>query len=237
VTSERPSGLPDYERPPVVEVAIGLQFVPIAGFSQAHIGAYWQLIRSEYPKTLDQMRLDSPVENLYGSTAPVFPFPFLIGATPRVNRSWLISGNDELLIQVQDDRFWHNWRLKDGEYPHFEALLALFQSKYREFGSAMESMELPTPHPIQAEVAYFNWIAEQPITTFLRPVTSAEVTVEGVGPIPENQVWISRYIVTSGGEPGWSTSRRVSTGATSRPRRSSDPWISAVTHIQSASAK
>lgn len=34
-------------------------------------------------------------------------------------RSWLVSSNEEYVVQIQPDRLYFNWRQRGGEYPHF----------------------------------------------------------------------------------------------------------------------
>ena len=36
------SSLPAFRKPPVVETVLGVQFDPIPGFSNAHLGAFWK---------------------------------------------------------------------------------------------------------------------------------------------------------------------------------------------------
>jgi hypothetical protein len=42
----RPNELPDYDAPPVDEVAIGVQFRPIAGYSNALVGAFRETVQA-----------------------------------------------------------------------------------------------------------------------------------------------------------------------------------------------
>lgn len=54
----RPADLPDYDNPPVNEVVIGIQFDQLA-ITGAHIGLFWEELRDEFPKPLEQP-LSSP---------------------------------------------------------------------------------------------------------------------------------------------------------------------------------
>jgi len=49
--------LPKYKKPPVVEVIIGLSFLPIEKLSSVHYGAFWEVVKDEYPFTEDNIPL------------------------------------------------------------------------------------------------------------------------------------------------------------------------------------
>jgi hypothetical protein len=42
--------LPDYEKPPVIEVVCGILFEPIKGLTAPYIGVLWEKFKSEYPR-------------------------------------------------------------------------------------------------------------------------------------------------------------------------------------------
>ena len=47
--------LPKYEKPPVVETVLGLQFNPLSAFTNAHLGAFWQSLGVEaWPTVTDK---------------------------------------------------------------------------------------------------------------------------------------------------------------------------------------
>lgn len=195
--STRPEDLPEFSAPPVVEVVLGLQFEPIRGFRQAHFGMYWEMIREDYPLTVDHGRLETRVEPLEGKRpGPTFQVEML--DSPPTHRTWFMSDDDERLIQLQDDRFIHNWRHRGGPYPRFERLKEQFWAAFQALGETIDRLELDRPRPRQVEVSYINWIDEHP-ETFLRPAGESSIDVEGVGPQPELQQWLGRYSVHSDG--------------------------------------
>ena len=77
----RPPNLPDYRKPPIDEVAIGVQFPPIDGLTQAHFGLLWTHIRSDYPSVQSQPRIEGPIESLNESPVPSLH----LQTTPRVS--------------------------------------------------------------------------------------------------------------------------------------------------------
>ena len=73
----RPENLPDFERPPIDEVVLGLEFRRLEGFTQAHLGELWSEIKAEYPRTEDHPALiEMPPQPLSG--VPGFPLPLTL---------------------------------------------------------------------------------------------------------------------------------------------------------------
>src|SRR4051812_24176766 len=100
-----PSQLPEYDQPPLDEVAIGLQFEALQKFKVAHFGLYWDRIRDRYPLTESHPPLAHAVEppsikpassrTLTISSEEEFPAP----------RCWFLGQSQTELIQLQTDRF------------------------------------------------------------------------------------------------------------------------------------
>ncbi|MCA9664091.1 MAG: TIGR04255 family protein [Myxococcales bacterium] len=144
----RPSDLPDYQYPPVIEVVVGVQFEPMTWLRSAHVGKFWQLLDTRYVTTADVPRLPPRGE----AGVRWSPLP----------RTHFVSDDDAWVVQLQDDRFLQNWRLTrdEDEYPHFEAIYAEFSRNlelWRSFCSDVGEGELAITH---AEVSYVNHIPE-----------------------------------------------------------------------------
>lgn len=45
--------LPSFERPPVIETMLGVQFQPLPALRSAHLGAFWKTLGEEWPVVLD----------------------------------------------------------------------------------------------------------------------------------------------------------------------------------------
>lgn len=175
-------------------MAIAVQFEPIKGFRQAHLGLFWNQIRADYPVPHDQPRLDTPIEIPgEGFIGPSFQLE-LIDAPP-VHRAWFVSADESLLVQVQDDRLIHNWRHRGGEYPRFEPLLDRFWGHVDGYQAVVEEGGLSLTPIQQAEVTYINWIAVDSMEGFFRPSTAGEVQLPNIGPRPDMQRWAARYPV------------------------------------------
>jgi uncharacterized protein (TIGR04255 family) len=94
------------DAPPIIEVMCGVFFPPVVELDPVAAGGWWRSIKSDYPKHSIQPAV-TEASGIFVShgTAPL--------------RSWLISGDDEWVVQVQPDRFYVNWRKRSGVYPRF----------------------------------------------------------------------------------------------------------------------
>lgn len=188
--TERPPDLPDYHRPPIDEVAISVQFPPIGNFFDTHAGLFWQRVRSDYPKSETQPRIESPIESAESGALLTVPFNF----APGQGRVWMISANDDFLIQIQNTRFVQNWRRRQAEYRHFEQIRDLFWRNFDEFMSFLADENLDQPSVQQLEVTYINWIPpDLAMSDFLRPGNAAQISLAGLGRYPDQQSWIARF--------------------------------------------
>ncbi|MBI2960195.1 MAG: TIGR04255 family protein [Betaproteobacteria bacterium] len=151
--------LPDYDRPPVGEVALSIQFPPLTGFGNIHAGQIWAQLRSEFPNHEEHPSLP-PVFEVFGPKTVVFGPAFEFSTTAPVNRYWFITKNGSELIQVQQDRLIYNWRKQaDGDsYPRYEAIRANFSKTLSKVTEFFTTNGLGTIRPNQCEVTYINHI-------------------------------------------------------------------------------
>jgi uncharacterized protein (TIGR04255 family) len=159
MNSRRPADLPEFGVPPLTEVALGAQFDVIPGFMTPHIGVIWQRFRAAFP-LIEEHPPIPPVFETFGS-APQFPtigLQLLTGA--ETARVFFINKARTELLQVQKDRFLHNWRKvgDEGTYPRFEAMLETFKSGFKAFSDAISGEGLGPIIPNQCEVTYINQI-------------------------------------------------------------------------------
>lgn len=151
------AGFVSYEKPPVGEVAFGLQFMPIKGFRTAHVGLYWQSIRDRYPD-LEEKR---PVPHVQRAGAEQ---SFLDAIADRMPgpRTWFVGSDSSRLIQLQLDRFVYNWRktsLAD-VYPRYEPLSHAFLAEWEAFVGLLERESISPPQPDLYELTYLNLIPQ-----------------------------------------------------------------------------
>ncbi len=152
--------LPDYEHPPVTEVVLSVQFAPLAGLNVLHVGPLWEKFRERYPRFEEQALLAPILETLSESNRPDIRLQFDFGEKPTLPRLWFLDAPGNRLLQIQPDRFIHNWR-KAGEgdtYPRYEAIRETFEQEFRVFQQYIAEADLGIIQPNQCEVTYLNQI-------------------------------------------------------------------------------
>jgi uncharacterized protein (TIGR04255 family) len=109
----------DFEKPPINEVSIGMQFTPLPNFRSEHIGLFWNRLRGTFPNSQQNF----PISHSALVPPEVFPMP----------RYWFIAKDDATLIQVHRNAFLFNWRLRAEEYPRFESVFEAFHKHRSTF--------------------------------------------------------------------------------------------------------
>ncbi|MFZ1416629.1 MAG: TIGR04255 family protein [Defluviicoccus sp.] len=168
--SERPADLPDFASPPVVEVALGIQFAELTAYRTWHTGLLWDsTFRARFPQCIEQPPIE-PVFELFGAQPPsreLLRIQTLSG--PVVPRLWFISQDNSELVQFQSDRFLHNWRNYGigAEYPRYEKIRSCFFEELTNVNRFLDSSGIGRMIPNQCEVSYYNHIAIQDCGTDL----------------------------------------------------------------------
>lgn len=207
MNSRRPADLPEFKAPPLTEVALGVQFDVIPGFMAPHIGLVWQRFRNIFPFLEEQPPL-APVFETFGPNPQFVPMLQLVtGAeTPRV---FFINEPRTELLQVQKDRFLHNWRKvgEDDQYPRFERMLETFKATYGTFACAISSEGLGPIVPNQCEVTYINQMpvpaggSLSDLTDELFGQHTGSLALDDLGK-PEDLRFLLRYVMRdSDGKP------------------------------------
>jgi len=132
-----------FDKSPLAEVIFGVEF-NAESFSTVHFGLYWQEIKEKFT----QKPLDRPP---IGDTE-------LISLLPSLRRVWFESKDQKELIQLQDNRFYYNWRKRDEEYPHFEKIHPKFLVEWNRFTDWWAKNEKNQLTPIRYQMSYVNQI-------------------------------------------------------------------------------
>jgi uncharacterized protein (TIGR04255 family) len=157
MNSQRPADLPDFRSPPLTEVILGVQFDVVPGFLTPHLGLIWERFRGDFPHVEEHPPLQ-PVFETFGPNPQMVALQFTM--QPIAPRLFFINDSRTELLQVQKDRFLHNWR-KVGEgdsYPRFERMLQNFEVGLATYVAAIVGAGLPVPVPNQCEATYINQI-------------------------------------------------------------------------------
>jgi uncharacterized protein (TIGR04255 family) len=58
----REARLPEFEKPPVVEVVLSIQFKPLALFRTPHVGLFWLKFREKFPTLQESVPIQPSFE-------------------------------------------------------------------------------------------------------------------------------------------------------------------------------
>jgi uncharacterized protein (TIGR04255 family) len=200
----RPSDLPDYGAPPVSEVVLGVQFNSLDRLMTPHFGLIWEQFRDRFGIVEEHPPLDPVFETFpeKGTAAVAGAFNIQMMTSVPTPRVFFLSGDRSELLQVQRDRFIHNWRKTEAadHYPRYERLAETFSTCYREFDALMKREKVGQIVANQCEIIYVNQIpllqGETTVAAFERIFGRLTVTVdlEDVGK-PEDARFMIRYVM------------------------------------------
>ena len=203
MTSDFPA-LPDFERPPVIEVVLSLQFEPLPKMQVQHIGLLWEKFKKRFPRVETKPPLD-PVAEIFDQK-PVRPtMRFQVGEFPLFPRTWFVSESGGELIQVQADRFIHNWRKTGDEsiYPRYDRIRKDFESALGTLVQFLREHSLGELKPNQCEITYINhilagdgWNTHGDANRILKPLKE-DFAIPFL-PTPEATKFSSRYVLRQG---------------------------------------
>jgi uncharacterized protein (TIGR04255 family) len=212
---QRPTDLPDFDRPPVVEVVLSVQFSELRAYRTQHAGLLWdKTFRETFKNVSEHPPLDAAFET-FGASAPgKIKFELLQVPGPDVPRLWFVSDDDSELIQFQANRFTHNWRdaEKGPDYPRYEVLKDRFLEELQSVSEFLAEENIGQIEPNQCEVTYVNLISFEDGTDLH---TQPDLAIHPLGhirdPETEKGAWLpeledaqysARYILRQeGGEP------------------------------------
>ena len=147
---------PDFTDPPVIEVALSVQFEPLSALGVPQFGLLWEHYRKEFPNTEDQPALPSVTEHFEAPKPPSVKVGII--SEPRPPRCWFKNAADTELIQVQQDRFVFNWRKSKAEepYPRYPYVRAKFEAHFKTFETFLRECSIGAVLPNQCVVTYVN---------------------------------------------------------------------------------
>ncbi len=151
--------LPDFNKPPVNEVVLSLQFAPLERLCTPEMGAFWSVIKGEFPHSEEHPPINPVMEGFDGSEGDEFA-KHVGSLTSAPIRHWYRNDDGTSLIQIQKDRFIQNWRKGDEgqKYPHFEHVLECFKENLGKFEKFLLEEKIGQIVPNQCEVTYINQI-------------------------------------------------------------------------------
>jgi uncharacterized protein (TIGR04255 family) len=158
---ERPKHLPDFEAPPLTEVAVSLQFQQLTNFGFVDIGPLWDCFRDRFGR-VEYYPPIPPTFEMFGlPQGAMQPLQMSFGGFPQLPRCWFVNNTNNELLQFQTDRFIHNWRKVEVEnvYPRYEHIRASFAQELQVLEAYLTERGLGQIIPNQCEITYVNVIS------------------------------------------------------------------------------
>lgn len=140
-----------YDNPPINEIVCGILFDPISGLQTGQIGALWQKFKPDFSSTQDQPPIATVSEEGLHNQTKLPPL-----------RVWFVHKEDNKIIQVQFNRFLHNWRRTrpDDKYPGYETVIENFKEYLSRFQGFLAEEKLENLVARQYELTYIDHILQ-----------------------------------------------------------------------------
>ncbi len=149
------SSTPTFRNPPIVELAIGVQFERLP-MQSGYFGMFWQHMGEEWGKPFDNIPLEEQFERF---DQPRWMFPLgqlkLEPAQPTL-RFMLPNKDGNRLIQLQANRLHLNWRKQGQEYPSYKQLVGEFEEVFDRLVNFAEIHGLGPVEVNQWELSYID---------------------------------------------------------------------------------
>jgi uncharacterized protein (TIGR04255 family) len=147
-----------YDSPPLVEVAMSVQFEPPKGLTSAHLGAFWSSQQVAYP-SVRSLRPIAATNETFGEANTWLPPALLFAVTDEPDvRVQMTSTDDQWMCQIQRDRLVVNWRKRDAGYPRFDATWTRFQKIWADWLLFLAEGKFLLTGPRLWELTYVNRI-------------------------------------------------------------------------------
>jgi len=158
--SNRPAP-PSFARPPVIEVALSVQFGEPLPLRVVDYGRLWDSFSKRYAEVQEQAPLPHVIEAFgEGSTSNVNELVQTITFPRAPVRLWFVSRESDALVQVQADRFVFNWRKSEAAptYRRYKWVSEQFLTEYTELLRSLDVLNIASPVAELCEVTYVNHI-------------------------------------------------------------------------------
>lgn len=154
----QPGDRPDYEQPPVGEVALAIQFQSAIGYRSHELAAFVERWSGDLPKVLEKPPLTAMTVDFHGPAVEL-----RVAEEPETPRLWLMNTEESRLLQIQQDRLVVNWRKLplDTPYPRYETIRLFVVEAWEHLTTALRQLGRPVPEPSICEVQYVNHLDER----------------------------------------------------------------------------
>lgn len=156
---------PKFSKPPVAELALGIQFNPLASFNSIQAATWRERIKNEFPTVQEHPELPDLIEGPDQELQMKVRMQMIEGVPPR--RYWFVNEAETELIQVQRSRFVYNWRKRNDSdlYPTYAALREKVEKQLKSFAEFVAAERLGSFVPGLCEVTYISHIVGSGVWT------------------------------------------------------------------------
>jgi uncharacterized protein (TIGR04255 family) len=157
--------LHSYDKPPVVETVMGIQFEPVPGFTNGHLGLFWAHLggRNQWPNASDVPPLGQQFER-FGDATEWAPYDQIRLGVSGIPSSRLQLRSNDRMLQVQNGRLVYNWIGSEGkEYARYETIRRQFDSLRESFKVFLAEQGLRAMSPNQWEMTYINHLPKSTV--------------------------------------------------------------------------
>jgi uncharacterized protein (TIGR04255 family) len=150
--------LPTFDRPPLVETVLSVQFEPQRKITNAHLGAFWARHRDSWPEVQHRSPIE-PNSEVLGEAGAWLPrrLQLTLSQNPET-RLQLVNQQQDRMLQIQNGRLVYNWRRGANPYPRFSTINQEFTEVWTKFHDFIQDEGFPAPVPTQWEVVYVNHV-------------------------------------------------------------------------------
>jgi uncharacterized protein (TIGR04255 family) len=142
-----------FERPPINEVVVGCTFEPVSALLIPHFGAFWDLVRNDFPLCEHAQPVAEESGDLAVDAQTLAPLP----------RVWLLSADRVRLLQLQTDRLYCNWRQSDkvhSPYSRFESVYGPYRQYFQTLATFLATQLDAQINTRKLVVTYVNLLKQ-----------------------------------------------------------------------------
>ncbi|MCK6481652.1 MAG: TIGR04255 family protein [Planctomycetaceae bacterium] len=153
--------VPVFKRPPLIEVALSVQFSPLEGLALPLQVEFGSKLRARFPKSQTLPPLGPiPIEDPTNPPPVAQEITVMMQPVAFAPRLWFLNNSGTRLVQLQSDRFAYNWRKESGDeaYPKYPGVRDAFAAELRAFYQFCKEKGVAPPEFNQCEVIYVDHI-------------------------------------------------------------------------------
>lgn len=156
MADEKSNG-PVFDKPPVIETVLGVQFGPLKGLTSAHLGWFWKTyLDDKWEKVAETVPLPDEFERF--EATPPGPVRFKIEPVRLPARLQISQADNGRMMQIQPTRFHYNGNRVGGEYPRYRNVREEFDRYFETFCRFVADARLGEVVPNQWELTYIDSI-------------------------------------------------------------------------------